>query len=306
MNSATDRSGAVGGGPRILVATGDRELRHELTDPLQTYGYEVVTSRTAAYSLASVDVAAPSVAVLDQQLPDMSGAELCRRLQQAPAVGPGTPILLALPEHPDADTRRDALRSGAWSVLSRPIDSEEFLQKIQNYTEVRFQRERAALEGLVDPVTGFYNRKGLARWARELGALAFRRRAAFACLAIAPVPSPSDDPANEDHATLQVAEVLRNVRRGGDVIGRLERGEFVVLAPETSAVGALHYAVRLSDASKASPGGPALRIRYRSVENAYKTPIDALEMVGRASASLRKAQSTPVSPWIAPFESQAR
>lgn len=288
---------------RVLITTGDQGLRSELTGLLQPLGYELATIRTAAYSLASAEVTPPDIAVLDQHLPDMSGAELCRRLQRMPSVGPSTPILVTLPPDADPGARRDALRSGAWSVLSRPIDSDEFLQKLQTYTEARLHRERAALEGLVDPVTGLYNRKGVARWARELGALAYRRQVAFACLAIAPVLADEDEPEGVDRAVSHVVDVLRTVRRGGDVIGRLAKVEFVVLALETNAVGAVRYAGRLAEAAgNAGQGAPALRVRYQAVENARKTPIDALEMVGRAIGALRRARSGPWTPWLAPLE----
>ena len=45
------------------------------------------------------------------------------------------------------------------------------------------------------------------------------------------------------------------------------------------------------------------RGRMTAVENVFGTPIDAIEMVGRASRALRRARSVPWSPWIRSFDS---
>lgn len=290
---------------RVLIATDDQALRGQLVSLVQPLGYEVVTTHTAGGALASAQVSPPDAAILDHTLPDafMSGADLCRQLQ--PQIGPGTPILVMLPPDADPGARRDALRAGAWCVLARPIDSSEFRSRLQTYMEARFHQQRAGSEGLVDPVTGLYNPRGVGRWARELGALAYRRRAPLACLAIAPTPA-GEERSDDDWAVSRLAEVLRTVSRGGDVIGRLGRTEFVVLAPETNAAGVIRYAERLARAvQRAGEHPPALRIGYDAVENVHGTPTDAIEMVGHASRALRRAQSTP-GPWIRSFDAKSR
>src|SRR3989449_2369729 len=44
-----------------------------------------------------------------------------------------------------------------------------FRSKIGAYVRAKLDADRARAEGLLDPMTGLYNRQGLARRARELG-----------------------------------------------------------------------------------------------------------------------------------------
>lgn len=292
---------------RVLIAADDLELRRQLVSLVQPFGYDVITARTAGESLASTETAPPDAAILDHALPDVSGAELCRQLQGVPQIEPGTPMLVTLPPDADPGSRRDALRSGAWAVLARPIDPDEFRSRFETYMEARRHQRRARTEGLVDPRTGLYNPRGVGRWARGLTALAYRRRAPLACLAIAPMPA-DDEPGGEHEALSRLVQALRTVSRGADVLGRLGRTVVIVLAPETNAAGAVQYAERLARAFR-PPGArtrsPALRVGYDAVENAHDTPKDAIEMVGHASRALRQALSSPWGPWIRPFEPEA-
>src|SRR5207245_1693372 len=141
-----------------------------------------------------------------------------------------------------------ALAAGAWDCIAPPHDADEILLKVQAYVRAKLDADRARSEGLLDPLSGLYNRQGLARRARELGSQAFREHGALACVAVAldleqgeaAVAAEETDGA----AVARCVNALKSSARLSDVVGRLSATEFAVLAPDTDAAGARRLAER--------------------------------------------------------------
>src|SRR5690349_153296 len=204
--------------------------------------------------------------------------------------------------HPAKADRLKALQAGAWEVLSLPLDAEEFLLKLQAFVHAKTESDALREEGFVDRVTGFYSVRGLARRAREVGAEAFRRRSALACIVIGIEPASGDTP-NADNATLDaalevVAKAFNGTARSSDVIGRLGRSEFAVIAPATDAEGAARLAARLADAVEANRAGAqgmgalTLRAGYEAVADLHDTPVEPVDLLVRATAALRQVRTS--------------
>lgn len=79
--------------PRIVVA----EDHAEMADVLQTYleaaGYEVHLARDGVLAETMIDAVRPALAVLDANMPGLSGWTLLARLKQR---GPGAPLVVML------------------------------------------------------------------------------------------------------------------------------------------------------------------------------------------------------------------
>ena len=52
----------------------------------------------------------PDLIILDTDLPDRDGFEVCRELRAMPELSPATPILITSPGHPSRQKRLEALR----------------------------------------------------------------------------------------------------------------------------------------------------------------------------------------------------
>jgi len=177
----------------------------------------------------------------------------------------------------------DALRAGANSVWADPIDTEEFLLRLDGQLQAKFDADRAREEGLLDHQTGLYNTQGLERRARELASHVDRRGAALACVVLAP------DATTDVDATIEsLGRILRSVGRGSDTIGRVGRRELAVLAPYTDAPAALRLAQRLLETAAELAGGDALGIRAGyDVGCDFRTSLlDPAELVTRARSAL--------------------
>jgi len=104
---------------RILVVDDDPAVSGSLDRALRLEGYEVETASDGTEALRSLAVASPDAVVLDLQLPDVDGLEVCRRLR---AVGDDTPVLML--------TARDAVNDrvadstpGPTTISSNPSRS---------------------------------------------------------------------------------------------------------------------------------------------------------------------------------------
>src|SRR5438309_5703847 len=158
---------------------------HWLESLLESVGYGVLRERTGREALQRARATRPDVIIVDTDLSDQEGVELCRALRADPRITTSTPVLLASGEPCTRERRLAALAAGAWEYIAPPHDADEILLKVQTYVRAKLDADRARAEGLLDPLSGLYNPQGLARRARELGSQAFREHGALACVAVA-------------------------------------------------------------------------------------------------------------------------
>ena len=73
--------------PRILIANDQEWTARSLESILAAEGYEVIKAFTGAQACERALDARPDLIILDTQLPDISGPDVCRRLRSHPTVG---------------------------------------------------------------------------------------------------------------------------------------------------------------------------------------------------------------------------
>src|SRR5690606_12639132 len=110
----------------------------------------------------------PHVFILDHQLPDISGLEVCRQLREHPQFGASAPIVITTAGPSGRTQRMAAHEAGAWEFYGQPLDGEALLHKVRVFIESRRELLRVAQEGLIDRSSGLYNRLGLERRTGEL------------------------------------------------------------------------------------------------------------------------------------------
>jgi len=299
--------GMPAAGMSLVLLAGDRDgATHWLEGLLESAGYGVLRERTGRDALQRARAMHPDVIIVDADLSDQAGVELCRALHADPRITTSTPILLVAGEASTRERRLAALAAGAWDCIAPPHDADEILLKVQAYVRAKLDADRARSEGLLDPLSGLYNRQGLARRARELGSQAFREHGALACVAVAlDLEQDSAGLAAEETdgaAVVRCVNALKSSPRLSDIVGRLSALEFAVLAPGTDAAGARRLAERLTqsihtrttppDAAHAAPG-VRVRCGYEAVANMGYAPIEPVELLVRASAALRTGKEEP-------------
>ncbi len=284
--------------PLVLVANDQEWSARSLESILVPKGYEVVRAYTGRQALERAHTAHPDVIILDAQMPDLHGVEVCRQLRADPRFSPTVPIIITTAGPSGRAQRLEAYQAGAWEFLGQPLDGESLLLKLDAFLRAKLEVDRVHDESLLDQVTGLYNMRGLSRRAREIGSEAFRRRHALTCIVFAPESPALGDVATEEVATrlaAAVGEALRKAGRSSDAIGRLGPLEFAVIAPATGPAAALKLVDRLRETVETHPvpmngGAPAqvgLRAGYFAVPDFHDADVDATEMLLRATTALR-------------------
>jgi PAS domain S-box-containing protein len=135
-------SEGMGGRTRILVVDGDAPLRHGTSHLLENAGYEVTEAATADDALRLAAEQRPALIVLDVMLPDLNGAEVCRRIKADPALA-GCCVILLSGLKTASDDQVEALKSGADDYIARPISNRELVARVQ--LALRLKRAEDAL-----------------------------------------------------------------------------------------------------------------------------------------------------------------
>jgi len=284
--------------PLVLIANDQEWSARSLESILGPSGYSVVRAYTGQQALERARTSQPDIIILDAQMPDMHGFEVCRALRSDPRLSVTTPIVITTSGPSGRTQRLEAYRSGAWEFLGQPLDGEALLLKLGTFLQSKQQVDVLREENLLDSGTGLYNMRGLARRAKEIGADALRRREALACVVFAPETDmeTDEDAPTEELLRLsdQVGAVFRQVGRGSDAIGRLGNTEFAVIAPATGADGAIRLVDRLGTAVEATRipvrgGERSVRVKagYCAVPDFAESSIDAVELLLRATTALR-------------------
>ena len=112
---------------RILVVDDDQAVRESLRRALVLEGYDVELAEDGTAALRSLTQSAPDAIVLDLQMPDVDGLEVCRRLR---TLGDTTPVLMLTARDAVGD-RVEGLDAGADDYLVKPFDLEELFARLR-------------------------------------------------------------------------------------------------------------------------------------------------------------------------------
>jgi CheY-like chemotaxis protein len=105
---------------------GARYLRSRI---LSEAGYEVLEAGNGTEALSIARARRPSLILLDVNLPDISGFEVCERLKQDPATA-SIPIIQITGAWMSEDSRREGMASGADAYLVEPVDDVALLRSV--------------------------------------------------------------------------------------------------------------------------------------------------------------------------------
>ena len=150
---------ADGAPARLLVVEDEAVLVDLLTDALRFVGYDVESATTAADALHQAGHWRPDLVILDINLPDVDGFEVCRRLR---AGGDQVPVIFLTARGDRADLRT-GFSEGGDDYITKP----QILRHVWQYdfggdasvveTYISYLRRKLGPEGaaLIRTVRGF-------------------------------------------------------------------------------------------------------------------------------------------------------
>ena len=199
-------------------------------------------------ALEMVRAQPPDLILLDAEMPDMSGFQVCEALKADPALA-DIPVIFVT-AHSDASFEVAGFAIGAVDFIAKPVSAPLVQARVQ--TQLRLKRVTDELRrlSLVDALTGVGNRRRFEdvldrEWRRA------HRSAEPLSLVLADIDHfkrfndfyghPAGDQCLKSVATAMASALLRP----GDSVARYGGEEFAIVLPNTSRVAAQYVAHRL-------------------------------------------------------------
>ena len=126
---------------RIAVVEDEVYTREELCNMLEKAGYSALAVTAFENAAEQLTALAPDLVILDLNLPEISGFQICRDLKQKTSI----PVLV-LTSRDQMSDELQALRLGADEYLTKPCRKERMLARIANILK-RFEGRSNLLEG---------------------------------------------------------------------------------------------------------------------------------------------------------------
>ena len=127
--------GPPAGGSRVLVVDDDAAVAKLLAALLTRNGYAVDSACDGAAARDAIEQNPPDVILLDIQMPERDGFEVCRAIKAEPATRL-TPVVL-VSGLTDRESRIRGLEAGADDFLNKPVDSHELLARIGSLARLK-------------------------------------------------------------------------------------------------------------------------------------------------------------------------
>jgi diguanylate cyclase (GGDEF)-like protein len=222
-----------------------RILSHILSDftPLR-----FATSGRAALKLARESV--PDLVLLDVDMPELSGFEVCKVFKSEPALAE-VPIIF-ITSHESAQLEAKGLELGAADFISKPPHAPLVLARVRTYQRLKLLSDTMRTAVKMDFLTGAVTRRELEKALTQEWLRATRSATPLALLLadIEGFTAYNAEFGEEkgDACLKAVADALRAAaHRPTDVLGRYAGGKFAMLLPDTDAPGAATVARRALD-----------------------------------------------------------
>jgi len=116
---------------RVLVVEDDPILRRLLSTTLAPEGYEVIQAFNASLGLEACRKEKPDIVVLDVNLPDGDGIDVCRAIKDDPSIR-HIPILIITGEAVQVEKRMEGLEAGADDYILKPFNARELVSRLKN------------------------------------------------------------------------------------------------------------------------------------------------------------------------------
>ena len=138
---------------KILIVDDVATNRIVLKVKLASAYYETVQAASGAEALRIARDERPDLILLDVELPDVSGIEICATLKADPATR-DIPVVMITAFH-DADRRIAALRAGAEEVFWKPLDEMVLLARLRSLLRTRETEDHLGLRDTTYRELGF-------------------------------------------------------------------------------------------------------------------------------------------------------
>lgn len=119
--------------PLVLIVDDEHDFRAICAHVLDRAGYETVAAPDGTAGLAAFVERKPDLVVLDGNLPDMDGIEVCRRLRKLPG-GAKLPVLMCTVRSAVVSIQ-EGLDAGVTDYVLKPFEMDDLLERVAGALE---------------------------------------------------------------------------------------------------------------------------------------------------------------------------
>ena len=114
--------------PKLLIIDDDAHLRESLAEVLELDGFECHQAGAAQPGLLAAAKTSPDVVIMDIQLPDSSGFQICQELRKR---SKATILIMMTGRFLSAEEKKQGFELGADEYLTKPFDLAELSVRIK-------------------------------------------------------------------------------------------------------------------------------------------------------------------------------
>jgi DNA-binding response OmpR family regulator len=116
--------------PLVLIIDDEHDFRVICAHVLERGGYDATTAADGLAGLKAFAERKPDVVVLDGNLPDIDGLEVCRRLRKLPG-GEKVPVLMCTVRSAVV-TISEGIEAGVTDYVLKPFEMEDLLERVSD------------------------------------------------------------------------------------------------------------------------------------------------------------------------------
>jgi len=121
-------------GTTLLIVDDKPQNLRLISDFLAEQGFELMLTRSGAQALEKIELAMPDLVLLDVTMPEMDGFEVCRRVKNNARTAALPVIFMTALD--DTAHKVEGFRLGAVDYITKPIQREELLARIQHHLQL--------------------------------------------------------------------------------------------------------------------------------------------------------------------------
>jgi two-component system cell cycle response regulator DivK len=125
---------------KALIIEDNEQNMYMLTFLLENNNYEVFQAFNGLDGIKAAIEHSPDVILLDIQLPQMDGYQIAKELRKKDDLQ-HIPIV-AVTSHAMVGDREKAMESGATGYIEKPIDPDNFIQRMESYFSEELQQRK--------------------------------------------------------------------------------------------------------------------------------------------------------------------
>ena len=239
---------------RVLIADDDRLTRQKIAESIRKWGYEVTEVDNGALALAQLSGQnAPDIAILDWEMPGLSGPEICRIIRARP--GRYTYLIL-LTSKSDPQSSVMGLNAGADDFLAKPPALAELQVRlgtgrriIELQAELLDAQKELERRAMYDQLTDIRNRATIIHVLETELTRAKRTNGSLSVIMfdVDHFKSVNDNWGHRcgDVVLREIAQRAADAVRPYDMLGRYGGEEFVAVVPDCNIIEATRVAERM-------------------------------------------------------------